>query len=96
MNAVVATLYFILQNCVMFRVSDTVLNKELVDLGLPKGILSKYAENVESITKTYKSSRDKLIEISLEKSFASKGFVMQFPKMLEFVIQFMSLWAAHL
>jgi len=38
MNAVAATLYFILHNSVMFQVSDIVLNKELVDLGLPKGI----------------------------------------------------------
>lgn len=37
MNAVAATLYFILHNSVMFQVSDIVLNKELVDLGLPKG-----------------------------------------------------------
>lgn len=40
MNAVAATLYFILSNSVMFQVSDTILNKELVDLGLPKGTLS--------------------------------------------------------
>jgi hypothetical protein len=39
MNAVAATLYFILSNSVMFQVSDTILNKELVDLGLPKGTL---------------------------------------------------------
>ena len=38
MNAVAATLYFILHNSVMFQVSDIVLNKELVDLGLPKGM----------------------------------------------------------
>ena len=38
MNAVAATLNFILQNSVMFQVSDSILNKELVDLGLPKGI----------------------------------------------------------
>jgi hypothetical protein len=37
MNAVVATLYFILNNSVMFQVPDATLNKELVDLGLPKG-----------------------------------------------------------
>jgi Fe2+ transport system protein B len=37
MNAVVATLYFILTNSVMFQVADATLNKELVDLGLPKG-----------------------------------------------------------
>ena len=37
MNAVAATLYFILSNSVMFQVADTILNKELVDLGLPKG-----------------------------------------------------------
>jgi len=37
MNAVIATLNFILHNSVMFQVSDSQLNKELVDLGLPKG-----------------------------------------------------------
>jgi hypothetical protein len=37
MNAVIATLNFILQNSVMFQVSENQLNKELVDLGLPKG-----------------------------------------------------------
>ena len=35
-NAVVATLNFILHNSVQFHVSDSVLNKELIDLGLPK------------------------------------------------------------
>lgn len=35
------------------------MNKELIDLGLPK-------ENVESITKSYKSSRDKLLEKSID------------------------------
>jgi len=37
MNAVVATLNFILHNSIMFQVSEAQLNKELVDLGLPKG-----------------------------------------------------------
>jgi len=37
-HAVIATLQFILSNAVMFQVTDTVLFKELVDLGLPKGI----------------------------------------------------------
>jgi hypothetical protein len=37
MNAVIATLNFILHNSVMFQVTETQLNKELVDLGLPKG-----------------------------------------------------------
>jgi hypothetical protein len=50
MNAVVSTLNFILYNSVRFNVPDGTLNKELIDLGLPK-------ENVESITKTYKTSR---------------------------------------
>ena len=36
MNAVVSTLNFILYNSVKFHVSDSVLNKELIDLGLPK------------------------------------------------------------
>lgn len=39
----------------MFSITDATLNKELVDLGLPR-------ENVESISKTYKQSREKLIE----------------------------------
>ena len=72
MNAVAATLYFILNNSVMYQVSDTTLNKELVDLGLPKGICHFHAENVESITKIYKANREKLIEVSLERAFSSK------------------------
>lgn len=59
-NAVVATLNFILHNSLQFHVSDSVLNKELIDLGLPK-------ENVESISKGYKAARDKLLERSLDK-----------------------------
>lgn len=59
-NAVAATLNFILHNSVEFHVSDIVLNKELIDLGLPK-------ENVESITKSYKASREKLLEKALDK-----------------------------
>lgn len=54
MNAVVATLNFILHNSVRFHVSDAILNKELIDLGLPK-------ENVESITKSYKGQKEKLL-----------------------------------
>lgn len=38
MNAILSTLEFVLRNCVMYSTSDTVLNKELVDLGLPRGI----------------------------------------------------------
>lgn len=60
MNAVISTLNFILYNSIQSHVTDSVLNKELIDLGLPK-------ENVESITKTYKTNRDKLLERSLDK-----------------------------
>lgn len=60
MNAVISTLGFILRNAVLFHVGDGVLNKELIDLGLPK-------ENVEAITKTYKTNREKLLERSLDK-----------------------------
>jgi hypothetical protein len=38
MNAVIATLNFILNNSVMYQIDELKLNKELVDLGLPKGI----------------------------------------------------------
>ncbi len=50
MNAVIATLNFILRNSVMFQVSETQLNKELVDLGLPKG-------KQTFIKKTFKASQ---------------------------------------
>ena len=40
MNAVIATLNFILHNSVMFQIEEQKLNKELVDLGLPKGRFS--------------------------------------------------------
>ena len=39
MYSVIATLKFILENSITFNVNDTVLNKELIDLGLPKGNL---------------------------------------------------------
>ena len=64
MNAVISTLNFILYNSVKFHVSDSTLNKELIDLGLPK-------ENVESITKTFKTNRDRLLEKSTEKMLRS-------------------------
>jgi hypothetical protein len=65
MHSVIATLEFILENSIAFNVNDVTLNKELIDLGLPKGTTVDMVENVESITKTYKSSRDKLIEKSV-------------------------------
>ena len=36
MHSVIATLKFILENSITFNVSDVTLNKELIDLGLPK------------------------------------------------------------
>lgn len=37
MNAILSTLEFVLRNCIMYGTNDAVLNKELVDLGLPRG-----------------------------------------------------------
>ena len=37
MNAILSTLEFVLRNCIMYSTNDAVLNKELVDLGLPRG-----------------------------------------------------------
>lgn len=59
----------------MFQVADSVLNKELLDLGLPK-------ENVESIAKVYKGSRDKLIEASLERAITSTLAINSLPQRL--------------
>ena len=39
----------------MYSTNDAVLNKELVDLGLPR-------ENAESISRTYRQSREKLLD----------------------------------
>lgn len=88
MNAVVSTLYFILSNAVMFQVPDSVLNKELLDLGLPK-------ENVESIAKVYKASRDKLIEASLERSISSISALMQSPATSSSATRCTNWWAAR-
>ena len=47
MHSVMATLKFILENSITFNVNDVTLNKELIDLGLPKGIFNnKTIENV--------------------------------------------------
>lgn len=46
MHSVIATLKFILENSITFNVSDIVLNKELIDLGLPKCTLFSSKENV--------------------------------------------------
>ena len=88
MNAVVSTLNFILANAVMFQVSDAVLNKELLDLGLPK-------ENVESIAKAYRASRDKLIEASLERAVSSSPVLTQFPATSSSATRCTSWWAAR-
>lgn len=88
MNAVVSTLYFILSNAVMFQVPDAVLNKELLDLGLPK-------ENVESIAKVYKAGRDKLIEASLERAISSSPALMQSPATSSSATRCTSWWAAR-
>jgi len=61
MNAILSTLEFVLRNCVMYATPDAVLNKELVDLGLPRGTRARHAENAESISRTYRQSRDKLL-----------------------------------
>lgn len=88
MNAVVSTLNFILANAVMFQVADAVLNKELLDLGLPK-------ENVESIAKAYKASRDKLIEASLERAVSSSSALTQSPATSSSATRCTSWWAAQ-
>ena len=80
MNAVIATLNFILHNSVMFQIEENKLNKELVDLGLPKGQILSYTENVESITKTFKNNRDKLIEASQNRDFKGIIRIIQFHK----------------
>ncbi len=46
MHSVIATLQFVLENSITFNVSDGTLNKELIDLGLPKGNKGDNIENV--------------------------------------------------
>lgn len=57
------------------------LQKELIDLGLPK-------ENVESITKTYKNNREKLLEKSTEKMLKStkKAYIESFNLQVDYSI----------
>lgn len=50
MHSVIATLKFILENSITFNINDVTLNKELIDLGLPKCIFSII------LKKTYKVS----------------------------------------
>jgi len=54
-HSILASLEYIITNSVRYEVSDAVLLKELIDLGLPK-------ENCESILKIYKENADKLKE----------------------------------
>lgn len=52
-NSIIACLEFIISNSCCYDISENILTKELIDLGLPK-------ENVEQIVKLYKTNKDKL------------------------------------
>ncbi|KAL4467236.1 hypothetical protein ABPG72_005861 [Tetrahymena utriculariae] len=52
-NAIIASLEFIIKNSVCYDIDENVLSKELIDLGFPK-------ENVEMIIKTFRTYKDKL------------------------------------
>ena len=52
-NSIIACLEFIISNSCCYDISENILTKELIDLGLPK-------ENVEQIVKIYKANKDKL------------------------------------
>ncbi len=54
-SAIIACLYYILNNSIKYEVVETALLKDLIDLGLPK-------ENCESITRVYKEHIEKLKE----------------------------------
>ncbi len=62
--SIIASLDYIIENSVRYGVSDDVLLKDLIDLGLPK-------ENCESITKGYKENSAKLREKKEQKTMKS-------------------------
>lgn len=55
--SVMAILEFILRNAIKHETKETILQKELIDLGLPK-------ENVDSICKVYNEEFEKLKGVS--------------------------------
>ena len=60
-NSTIACINFILENSTKYDVSEAVLTKELIDLGLPKGISRLVIrENCEYLSKTFKQSKEKL------------------------------------
>ncbi|KAM3135476.1 hypothetical protein pb186bvf_012332 [Paramecium bursaria] len=54
-NSTISCITFIIENSSKYDISDTVLTKELIDLGLPK-------ENCEQISKTFKQFKERLAE----------------------------------
>lgn len=52
-NSTIACITFVIENASKYDVSDTVLIKELIDLGLPK-------ENCEQLSKTFKQYKERL------------------------------------
>ena len=67
--SVMALLEFILRNAIKHETKETILQKELIDLGLPK-------ENVDSICKVYNEEFEKLKTLST--SLVFRGFSLIF------------------
>ena len=53
--SILASLDYVITNSIRYGITDDILLKDLIDLGLPK-------ENCESITRVYKESMPKLRE----------------------------------
>ncbi|CAD8103397.1 unnamed protein product [Paramecium sonneborni] len=69
-NSTIACVSFIVENSAKYDVSEQVLIKELIDLGLPK-------ENCEQLSKTFKQYKDKLQQVY-------EGQIIRVGKTIEF------------
>eukprot|EP00828_Plagiopyla_frontata_P015125 TRINITY_DN19660_c0_g1_i2.p2 TRINITY_DN19660_c0_g1~~TRINITY_DN19660_c0_g1_i2.p2 ORF type:complete len:194 (+),score=59.77 TRINITY_DN19660_c0_g1_i2:66-647(+) len=67
-NSIIASLEFILSNSTRYDISDVILLKELINLGLPK-------ENCDMIGKAFKENKEKLKYAALKKFPRTSKFV---------------------
>lgn len=70
MNSIISSIEFILINSTRYDISDVVLLKELINLGLPKGIYigkhNLFKENCDMIGKAFKENKEKLKYLALK------------------------------
>ena len=83
-NSIISSIEFILTNSTRYDISDVILLKELINLGLPKGIyISSFftnfvKENCDMIGKAFKENKEKLKYSALK----------QFPRSFNFYYNF--------